>query len=402
MKKPTFDYKKCINRFELWAYIIYMYLQNMNEVKIYMDYYTTKNKNNNKKYLFKKEYPKVDFTILVDNKGFHRKNKLYIHKLKDFTKYTICSINYTNIHIGNENIIFYIRPGLCKINNNKSLCINWLADDKLCKPQQTFNSINILIGHVDNYRNGFDIYDETLKKIINFSIKYKNIVDIIIKVKKYNQFNYYDLENNTIEQEIKQYIIDRYDEYGKTNVFFVTNPNEDELLLVELAMCNVLIVAPINCINKKLEQLIEPILYSNNIPWSNILNKLKDLNIRSKLLQNNTWENAVVKIYNKLLNSKNNIIKNEIKLFDKTFKNWNNVINRFDKLNITARLNSKKIALDNYPTKLLFNDIKRKIKTKKNNYYNERQNLPKATNNSPKKLRQLLQSNILNFRLNNY
>jgi hypothetical protein len=83
----------------------------------------------------------------------------------------------------------------------------------------------------------------------------------------------------------------------------VTNPLIDETILYELGLCNTVIVSPKNYVSKKSIELLEIIIFENTLPWDKIIDKLNDINIRNKVIDNeNTWENGVKLIYDQLDN----------------------------------------------------------------------------------------------------
>lgn len=293
-----------IDRLTLESYSIYRYLNNINDVQLYFDN-TNFNSNTNQanKIVKDKEFPYVDHAILIKDKSFYRSPSMYIKILRKYVKGAITSININCKHTAGEDIFFYLNTNSFRLRPNR-YPLGWIVDHGVLESRQDNDSIKMLIGDEchssDLSMLKMDKSKMLKRKISEFVEKNKAMTDISARKLTAKGIKVLDQEEGSDTVSI----LDIYREFSQTNIFFVTNPVNDETILYELGMSNVIIIAPQNYVNPKTVDLLEIITYEkDNIPWSDIVERLNHFNIRDKLIQRgHTWEDAVYKIYYTLEN----------------------------------------------------------------------------------------------------
>lgn len=326
-----FELNKCKNRYQVYGLSIYNYFKNYDNVELILStvcppgrtaqYNSTINK---------LKLPEVDHTILVAERGFKARNSGYIQKIREITRGKIISIGASGIHKGGEDEIFYLRKGI----TDSPCCLDFPVDEEIICPKQTKHYLTILISeyscsyipyfvqkdtdkkkcydrqylskeYVDLIKNHQDQTVDILKNVKEFTVK--NNEENLILVKQFDRTGVHIFDNvSQTDRHVDIKDMDHYyQEIMNTNIFFVTNKNVDPILLYELGMANVIIVAPINLINKKVVDDLEIIEYQHKIPWSSVFEKLDHCNVRDKLIQNgHTWRIAVDQIYGMLSNNR--------------------------------------------------------------------------------------------------
>jgi hypothetical protein len=165
-----------------------------------------------------------------------------------------------------------------------------LGDELLLSSAKSDNTLNILVATQCNHKNGIHLYikKDISRKIMQKVLQYTDDnPNTTIKKKLGSGFQTVypdsDFSSTSCQTEL-------YDEYSKTDLFFIVHPIEDSSLLIELALSNVLIVTPSNYVNQQLAKALDMYVYTIdttgnlNISWNAIKEKLVDFNIRDKLI----------------------------------------------------------------------------------------------------------------------
>jgi hypothetical protein len=355
----------------------------------------------------------IDHTIFINYDGFKNMH-LLVEQLKTVTRGAICSLTNTSCYLKSEDIVFCMLMGPNTQCIQNTVFLNYIVDDTLLSSSQDFDGIDILLNStykqfIINKVNKTDVTQQTFTSISQFMIKNAGYTDIRVKFITHIGFDIYTYSNNNnniikTTKNITKYI-DYYEEYSKTNLFFVTSKSQalDGTMLLELALSNVLIIAPVNFVDKKLVSLLDILLYDGiNIPWKDIVYKLNDFNIRDKLLKNNnyTWSGSVIPtIIDKLDKFNKSVIIDKSIICDKSIIYDKNIICDKNIISNKSIIPNKKIINN---TNNIINNILHTIRDN-NEYINTPDRLSVANNDNDNNILKrpvkkiLLQSNLLNF-----
>jgi len=270
------------NRFHLYSKLIFKHAKSLIDVHMY--YYCKENLR------IVYELKNIKFVILITEHSQFLPIDEEEEEVIATIKKNICSNVYrvcqTNVYYENENILFYFRP--CGELENTVL-LKWFTDERYFKKKSRTKNINILF----NNRKKF-VY----KKIIQNDITNIIIDNVIGKSKdkilssSVNKVSIYLDGDDGIEYK-KKIIASSYDsrleQYQKIHIFFVTRIDEDESLLFDLAMANIVIVAPYDYVDRdicKLLDIIEfdPLIIDINIGDIITKSKKEYYNTRDKLI----------------------------------------------------------------------------------------------------------------------
>lgn len=319
--------EECVDKFQLITYSLCKQLANYDDIELIYDECCIRGKGSAINHTIDKHtYPQADYAILVDDMGFYKRIPIFLRKLKLVIKNAICCIsNYKN-HRGGEDISFYFN---CNKELNKC-ALNFICDDELLYSNKDDQTIYIMIGNKS--RRQFlkgklnktkddteeDTTDKTAYNILNKSkdiimdiIKYaetnSKIIPIMVKQDTAQSITYMYPAKSKFFVNIKE----KYDEYNKTHIYFITHPLGNEHILYELSMANILIVSPVNYISKKSVEFLNIVTYEESIPWGTIFEQLTiHGDIRDKIINNNyTFHHGTKQIISVLTNYKSTKLK---------------------------------------------------------------------------------------------
>ena len=326
-KAPTSLYD-CKTQFHLFTYYINKYLSRIN-INIVIQSAPIKGKTISHNHCYSSyDTQKSNHIIIVQNKACYARNNKFISKLRNNVSGTICSFGISNVYLGSEDVLFYINSNSLITRKNTS-CVGFCSDSSDLFPNKTQKIINILIDipKAFDHKNHHDCYNNITKYVGDF-IKANNYL-IPIECYKHSN-NYY--ENYSGDKIAFNNYKERFDLYNKTNIFIVTTPNVNYNTLINLGMANCVIVAPKNILKKNIIELLDIIEYDKVLPWNIIIEKINTVDTRNILIKNNyTWENAVNKIYNYIVDK-----------YDSSTINNNNITAKQNKENNSKTVNDTK------------------------------------------------------------
>jgi len=227
-----------------------------------------------------KNISNIDFTILIH---FDRiKSFKFLDLVKQKTDKTLSILSYHNKYsYNNVNSMFHLD---CYSNYNiTDSCIGWMMCDKLCVPKQKFDRLQILLTTIHRTKSKND----KIKLILLQCLKLQESSDIDIIIRGIVDGKYDDLDKNYIftkSLQLDKYT-DKYDEFGRTNVYIITNKTIQYHELIELVMCGVVIVAPKNYLNKKIVEELNIIEFDKIIPWNDIFVQMNIAQTRDSLMK---------------------------------------------------------------------------------------------------------------------
>ena len=211
---------------------------------------------------------------------------LFIEVLDD-ASYNLYS-NYFNKIFTNRNHVY-----------PNSISLGFAANHELLIPMKDSTKIRILIDHPAYTQDHFDRKDKTkdiLQQIWNFKFPKPVIIRRFINgtIETTNKNNY----------KIELYkrkgvnILTAFEEYNRTDIFFVTHPESMGMSVIESAMAGALIVTPRSYIKSEFLLGLEYIEFDKVIDWNLVLSKMNTKVCRRQALAK-TW----VKLYDKLFRS---------------------------------------------------------------------------------------------------
>lgn len=265
ISSPPISLENCKNRFQLYAYMLYKYIKD--------DTILFKNLNIHNDDIINQN---IDHIIIIGEKAYKPEYKKNI-------KGIVVTLNVSNITYQGEDILFYMDN--CCNNRNNTTLLNWLNDPEELYPIKD-DKINVIIQKPNKECQLYEKIINTMTKVKN---KHHNIKLGILSN------NYYkDLSSNSIT--ILDNYKTRFDIIKSTNVYIITSDMFDRELLYNFAFCNTLIVTNDIFINPKILNDIDCIFYENEISWKNIINGLKHVNSRHRLMEYKTAINAITKM----------------------------------------------------------------------------------------------------------
>jgi len=195
----------CTNRYDLLSHIIYTHLLKYSNITLFITKCFAKNNtydgNINDYYL-----PESDFIIIIDDRHFINRHVNYIDHYRKNNKYMILTFNDNNFFNVCEDLAIYLDP-VCDIDKKNTLYMDYGYDNNLV------------------YQETKDITD----KITYIGISHLNNSDNII-----NEINKFGNNNFVVKSPINLIINNPLD------IYFVTDNNVDNILLIELALNNVI------------------------------------------------------------------------------------------------------------------------------------------------------------------
>ena len=350
----------CKNRNDFFVFMLkthFMALENV-EIIIQKCYpYINMNliSNNN---LTLNNFPLVDQIIFVDEIGFYKKDKFFIEYLKKYSNNFVCSISISPKFYFGEDIMFGFMED--SINNNYHF-VKPPCEKLIYLPIKEENNIYILMSKSQN------IYKKNNSMEINFileSIKknFKKDTLFVLHVGLINttSVDFINMENEIINTKIFHSYIEYINEIAKSNIYILTDNCDDVYRLYELSMCNTLILANIKFITNKIQTELKILTYDLNIEWSEIFEKIIDIDTRSFLINNYySWENFIqIIMYKFQIINMNNIDMNNV-----------NIINNFNINNNDNKLSSMNniLNIDNKTKPHIIDNDKKKINNTKIN-----------------------------------
>lgn len=289
----SLDPSLCEDRFNLYPFIISKYLEDLdNEVIIQRSIPKIPSNKKNIDFNIDGEY---DHIILIDKDGFSNRNINYLKYLKKISKYSVTTICQNNTNYIGEDALFYFATDSTSKKETIKLPIS--CEEKLFIPRQHRDSLYFLL----DKRHCNDIYNDQYEYIFSEVIKImennisKDINFIIKRLIKDNEIEEYNIEKHTFMKKSFENYMEYIEELKSIDVYFATNNAIDEILLYELAMCNIIIIINDNyTISKKSKDLLGILTYNIiDIPWDKINDRFKTNFIRNGLIDNNhTWRST--------------------------------------------------------------------------------------------------------------
>jgi len=295
------DISKCTDKYQIITCIVYKYLtqNHKDDITITIKQCIPKGTDSSFYQLllkYENTYPDVDHILFIDNMAFYSRITNMKKILEKTTSGLITSIGSTNINMGAEDILFYTCPSSLSCRQN-TINIGYVSDPTIYTSKQNTQELYFCLDSTIN--------NSISKQVVDFASNNSTLLNSNIIVKRlFNQGCELINFDGTCQIMSCSNYVDIIDEYSKINIFFVTGQNIDYQLLVDLAMCNVLIVSHEQYLNKTIANSLSAITYiGNKIPWTTIISQLNTHNSRDYLIKNNmTWESATDKIYDTFKN----------------------------------------------------------------------------------------------------
>ena len=256
----------CKNRYQLYAYLLYKYLNQQNILVIFKN----------------------------DNMVIHDDDHFIIigsSRLKDrMNCKTVTRLDISNLHhYQNENTMFYM-DNFCRPRDDTKL-IGWLCDSDNLYPDTSDKLLRIVMQ---------DRNDEIIDGIIGI----REIYDVEIGIMTNNYYEDITTGSVTILDNYES----RYDIIRKTDVYVITSNIFDRELLYNFAMCDTVLVLDDRFINAKIDKDFDFVCYDKDdgVLWDQVMDKLVGFKSRDKIMQSglNCASDAVSKIVDWFENSK--------------------------------------------------------------------------------------------------
>jgi hypothetical protein len=300
--KPPISLNMCQNKFQVYTYLLYKYLNRKDNVEIVFNILPLRGKGiTNNHSLSKYNIHKGDHVIVVDDRGFKSRNKKFKEKLREHISGAITSIGISSVYFGGEDKFFYMDN--CSLKRNNTECIGWLCDEDDFIPNQEIGLIKILVQKPENNIHGrLDYYHDVLDNITKFIDANQNNIEVDVGILG-NKF-YENLK--TGETIIFKNYAEKYDIMRQTDIYFITSDAFNREILYEFGLSNTLIVTNKNMINDSIIKYFDIVYYKKNIPWSTIIESINNIKSRNKIINDNCTAKKSIDIIYQYFDSYNN------------------------------------------------------------------------------------------------